>query len=263
MQANRVLEAHLRYLRHLTSAGGGTVYDHGGFIGFCNPHPIPLLVNIWVRTDPSASADLGLDMAEEFFSSQDRSAYEIVSLEGRDDDLGEAARERGLDVGEHPEPLQLLTHPIEVSVPRSQATEVRWAVSEADVRDVTQIAQAAHVVYGFPDDFFPTLFDSPATILAPDLGVVIVELEGKPVATAQIHLGRSTAYLGWVAVHPDAGRSGIGALATTSAVQRAFGEGAEEVALLASPMGAALYRRLGFEDVGGLRSIEVKEPAAI
>lgn len=257
-----MLEAHLRYLRHLTSAGGGTVYDQAGFTGFCSPHPIPFLVNIWARTDPSASADLGLDMAEEFFASQGRSAYEVVCLAGRDDNILEAARRRGLSVGEHSEPLQMLSHPIETSVPLSQPTEVRWATSEADVREVKEIAQAAHVVYGFPDDLFPTLFESPATVLAPDLGVLIVALDGKPVGTAQIHLGRSTAYLGWVAVHPDAGRSGIGALTTTSAVQRAFGEGAEEVALLASPMGASLYRRLGFEDVGGLRSIEVKEPAA-
>jgi ribosomal protein S18 acetylase RimI-like enzyme len=259
--ANRVLDAHIRYLRHLTSSGGGWITEETGYVGFCSPHPFPALVNVWARLDASASPDEGFASAEKFFASHERSAYEILGLVGRDEDLLNAAESRGLEVGAHPEPLQLLSSPLEAGAASAPpGATVRWIDDEQGAAAVTEVARLAHKVYGFPDDLFPTLFAAPEVLIAPDLGVLLVELDGRPVATAQMQTGTGTGYLGWVAVVPDLGRSGLGGFVTVAAIERAFESGCSEVALLASPMGAKLYRRLGFEDVGGLRSITVEPP---
>ena len=46
-----------------------------------------------------------------------------------------------------------------------------------------------------------------------------------------------------------AGRRGLGELATASAIAHGFDRGADVAALQASPMGEALYRRMGFVEL--------------
>ena len=89
---------------------------------------------------------------------------------------------------------------------------------------------------------------------------MIIERDGEPLATAQVQMQDDTAYVGWVAVATSAGRLGLGTTVTRLVVERGFDEGATAAVLLASPMGAPVYRRMGFEDVGEVRGAMAARP---
>ena len=262
MSAARALNAHLRYMSALTDRGGGSVVSEGPFAAFASVHPMPFLFNAAVRTDGSGSAAGFLDWAQAFFADQDRPGYTVMALDGRDDDVTSEAHARGMNVSD-PEPLQALDEPLPpATAPGPQGLDLRWASGVDDVADVVDITRAAHRVYGFPDDVWPTIFGRPETILADDLHVVIASRDGRPVATGQCHYADQPAYIVWIAVVPDDGRSGIGTCVTRAVVDRGFDLGADSAVLMASPMGAAVYRRMGFQDVGEVRDLSPSPEAA-
>lgn len=255
-RAEQVLDAHLHYLRGLTERGGGTAADLGGVMVAANVHPLPFLLNVAARTAADVEPDDVIDRVTAFFVEAGRPGFEIVALVGRDDDLVEAARRRGMQVGEHPEPLQARDALLDPNfAPAPTGVELRWAREERDVEAVIAITRDAHRVYGFPDDVWPTIFGRPETVLAGDLDVLIASRDGRDIGTAQLGHGMVPAYIGWVAVDPGAGRTGVGRYLMRVLVDRAFERGASDIGLLASPMGAPLYRALGFDDVGQIRSI--------
>ena len=262
MSAARALNAHLRYMSALADRGGGRVVSDASFAAFASVHPMPFLFNAAVRTDGSGPAADFLDWAQAFFADQGRTGYTVMALDGRDDDVTSEAHARGMKVSD-PEPLQSLAPPLQpASAPAPQGLDLRWAAGEADVEDVVEITRAAHRVYGFPDDVWPTIFGRPETVLADDLHVVIASRDGRPVATGQCHYTDRTAYIGWIAVVPDDGRSGLGTHVTRAVVERGFELGADSAVLMASPMGASVYRRMGFHDVGGVRDLSPSPEAA-
>lgn len=262
MSAERVLAAHLRYMTALTERGGGSVVKVDGFAAFAGPHPFPFLFNSAMRTDPSLPAAAVFDRASDFFAGLSRHAYTVMALEGRDDDVIAEAKERGHEVP-HTEPLQAMdpTMLLGAHAP-SDGLELRWASDEADVADIVEVVTRAHLVYGFPDDVWPAVFGRPQTLLAEDLGVVIASRGNRPVATGQCHLVGRTAYIGWIAVVPEAGRGGLGTVVTRRVIEWGAERGADIAVLMASPMGAPVYRRMGFEDVGGVREVSVGQAAA-
>ncbi len=262
MSAARALNAHLRYMSALTDRGGGRAVRDGPFAAFASVHPMPFLFNAAVRTERSGSAADFLDWAQAFFADQGRTGYTVMALDGRDEDVTSEAQTRGMKVSD-PEPLQSLAKPLpRESDPAPQGLDLRWAADVADVADVVDITRSAHRVYGFPDDVWPTIFGRPETVLADDLHVVIASRDGRPVATGQCHYADGTAYIGWIAVVPEEGRSGLGTYVTGAVVDRGFELGADSAVLMASPMGAAVYRRMGFQDVGGVRDLSPSPEAA-
>ena len=90
---------------------------------------------------------------------------------------------------------------------------------------------------------------------------VVAYANGQPVATAQAFFHGVTAYVGWVATTAAAMRGGLGTLVTRDVIARARVRWASTVSLMASPMGAPVYRRIGFSDVAWLRSA-VRVPEA-
>lgn len=250
--AANVFAAHVRYLKALLTRGGGSIDERDGIFLYQSPAPLPFLVNGVARTDPSVAAATVLDAAAGVFGDR---GFELLCLEGRDDDLRAAAEAAGFQTGS-PDPLQHIARLPEPAPGDHSAFDVRLAEDVVDVRDIVAIAQDAHTVYKFPDAFFPELFRVPESILAPDVRAVIVSRQGAPVATAQAFLTGSTVYIGWVAVVPAAARRGLGWLATREAVAAGLSSGGKEAVLLASPMGAPLYRAMGFTDVGALRNAQ-------
>ena len=77
-------------------------------------------------------------------------------------------------------------------------------------------------------------------------------LHGSPVATATLFIDQGVAGLYFVFTTEAARRRGIGAAVTGAALRVAAELGCSEVVLGASAGGAALYRRLGFDDVCAL-----------
>jgi hypothetical protein len=244
------LDAHLAYFRAFTKRGGGTVVDHGGIVSWHSLHPMGFLVNAVIRVDPAVDAAEVLKEADRRFVT----GYEVVTVVGRDDDLLDVAVELGAH-GEEPDPIQVLADPSSVAKPTAPSSiELRTVTDVAGVADVARVNGEATALYGFPDDLFPTVFAQPASVLAEDIEAVVAYASGLPVATAQVFFHGVTAYVGWVATAAPAMRGGLGTLVTREVIARACLRGASTVSLMASPMGAPVYRRIGFSDVAWLRS---------
>ena len=248
--------SNLEYFRELTRRSGGTVLDQDGITSFASPHPMPGLVSGVFRTDPATSPADVLERARDFFAPMGRS-IPVSALVGPDDDLIAAAVEAGCTI-DGPVPLQVLARQ-RLDAHERADIEFRTVADDAGITDYITVCREAHASYGFPDDLFPALFGRSAAILAPHLHAVVGYDGADPVAAATLFLTHGVAYVGWVAVVSGRRRRGLGAAATAVVVNRGFELGASCSTLLASPMGTAVYRRLGFLDVGAL--VELVPPS--
>jgi GNAT superfamily N-acetyltransferase len=75
-------------------------------------------------------------------------------------------------------------------------------------------------------------------------------LAGEPVATVYLHLVGDTAIVHYVVTPPPLRRRGIGTAMTGFATRQAREAGCRTAVLTASPLGAGIYRRLGFRETG-------------
>jgi len=82
----------------------------------------------------------------------------------------------------------------------------------------------------------------------------------EPVACAMTLVSHSIAGVYYVAAVEHARRRGLGEALTRMAARAGFEMGAEAAWLGASQMGAGLYRRIGFRDLGS-RLVELESPA--
>jgi GNAT superfamily N-acetyltransferase len=244
-------DADVAYFRAFTERGGGTVQESDGVLTWRSRHPMPFLVNSAVRTDPAITAADVVAIAEDRFTG----AFELLCLVGRDDDLLAHAATIEARIGEG-DPLQVLLDPAalgEVTIPPD--VEVRMVTDAAQVADVAAVNRDATTVFDFPEDLFPKVFERPATVLADDVVAVVAYDRDAPVATAQVYFHDFVGQVGWVATAQRAMRRGLGTIVTHSVITSARERGAEVIALQASPMGAPVYRRMGFVDVGHVQGV--------
>jgi GNAT superfamily N-acetyltransferase len=242
-------EADIAYFKAFTSRGGGAVVDSEGTVSWRSHHPMPFLVNTVVRTDRSVAPANVIREGDARFEG----GYEILCLAGRDDDLLQEAVRQGAEAGDA-DPLQVLLDLDALGDPTVPPSIELRRVTDADgIADIAAVNREASAVYGFPDDLFPKVFTEPATVLTDDIEAVVAYEDGRPLATAQVFFYADVGYVGWVATSQDATRRGLGTLVTHDVVARARRRGADLMSLMASPMGAPIYRRMGFVDVGWVR----------
>jgi hypothetical protein len=122
-----------------------------------------------------------------------------------------------------------------------------------EVADAAAVCADAYAVYGMPADV-PTACLTPRTMLAPDTAAVVAYDDDGPAATATAMATQGVSYISWVGTAQRAMRRGLGDAVTRAATTAGLELGADVTALLASPMGAPVYRRMGFVDVGHLTS---------
>lgn len=246
-------ESNVEYFREMTRRSGGRVLDADGLTCVTSPHPDPHLLNAAFATDRDFPADDLLDRALDFFARAQR-PFSFHALVGRDEDLVQRGLQLGFTLGGEPDPLQVRNAaPIRSAFP--PGVDLQRVRDEAGVAQVAAVCADSHRHYGFPEDMFPTLFARPAVAIGPHLQAFVASQDDRPVATGTLFLTHGVAYLGWIATVRDRGRSGLGSSMTAWLVNRGQRLGAQGSVLLASPMGAPVYRRLGFVDVGGLRQL--------
>jgi Acetyltransferase (GNAT) domain len=240
----------IAFNRALTRWGSRGALDEGGGAVLCAGGTwIPVVANGAFRSDDSVDgADL-LARAEAFFGSLARGFSVKVRDSGEDEDLRAACIGGGLEQFGDATPEMLCRAPLPPMATPSDL-HVRWVDHEDGLADFVAVNSEAYGTYGMPAEVLSELFDQTTELLADDAAHIVVARRGEePVATAMTYESEGTASLQWVGTVPTARTAGLGALVTTLATNFAFDRGASSCTLQASPMGAPLYRQLGYETI--------------
>jgi ribosomal protein S18 acetylase RimI-like enzyme len=137
--------------------------------------------------------------------------------------------------------------------------EVRAVQDAAGVVDYGRVVALANDDPG-ERERAPRLFHDD-TILAPHIAAFVAYADGEPVACAMTLVSHRVAGVFYVATVEHARRRGLGDALTRMAARAGFELGAQAAWLGASEMGAGLYRRIGFRDLG-LTIVEFESPTA-
>jgi ribosomal protein S18 acetylase RimI-like enzyme len=137
--------------------------------------------------------------------------------------------------------------------------EVRAVEDAAGVVDYGRVVALANDDPG-ERERAPLLFHDD-TILAPHIAAFVAYMDGVPVASAMTLVSHRVAGVFYVATVEHARRRGLGDALTRMAARAGFELGAQAAWLGASEMGAGLYRRIGFRDLG-LTIVEFESPTA-
>ena len=243
-----IVASHCAFFRRLGRPPGGENLTHLGITRYSSGVDHPIFNGVF-SDDPSSGVDADAIENVLAFFRQRGLPFTWWSLPGRDSaDLGTALVARGL-VRETESPGMAL----DLSQPLDPPP-VPAGLRIAPVEGTPEME-----VYG------QTLnagdFQAPETvarhiprILSPDRGDSRFQffmgwLDGRPVATSLLFAEAGVAGIYGVATVPDARRRGIGAALTFAAVEAGRRAGFRHAVLVATAMGAPVYRRLGFEEV--------------
>jgi len=236
--------------RALTRWGSRGALEEGHGVVLCAGGTwIPVVANEAFRSDDTLAGDELIARADAFFGGLARGFSVKVRDSGEDDDLRAACEAAGLDPFGEPVPEMIRRAPLPAADP-VDGVELRPVEDEHGVRDFIAVNAEAYGTYGMPAEVLSDLFDR-ATALVEDSAahVVVGRRAGVPIATAMTYESDGVASLQWVGTVPTARTAGLGALVTIAATNLAFEHGASSCTLQASPMGAPLYRRLGYETI--------------
>jgi hypothetical protein len=208
---------------------------------------IPMVANGAFRSDDSLQGSALVAAADAFFGGLQRGFAVKVRDSGEDDDLRAACLEAGLELFGDPVP-EMICRTALPDAPAVDDITVSVAEDEGGVRDFISVNAEAYATYGMPPEVLVDVFDEPGAVLEDPAATIVVARRGEqPVATAMVYESDGVASLQWVGTLPAARGTGLGALVTVMVTNLAFDRGASSCSLQASPMGASVYHRLGYE----------------
>lgn len=123
---------------------------------------------------------------------------------------------------------------------------VRAARDDAGRDAFRQVSAAAYAVYGAPPELADDAFARLESVCAPHVQGFVGYRDGAPVAAAALYLSHGVAGIGWVGCVPEARGQRYAEAVTWAALREGFRRGASFANLQASPMGRAVYERMGF-----------------
>ncbi len=242
---HRTLIAFNRALTHWSSRGA--LLESGGAVLCASGTWIPVVANGAFRSDDSLRGSALVAAADAFFSDLQRGFTVKVRDSGEDDDLRVACLEAGLEAFGDPVPEMICRSPLP-GAPAVDGVTARMVDDDAGVRDFISVNAEAYATYGMPPEVLHDVFDELGEVLAnPAASMVVARRDDQPVATAMVYESDGVASLQWVGTVPAARGTGLGALVTVTMTNLAFAHGASSCSLQASPMGASVYHRLGYE----------------
>jgi ketosteroid isomerase-like protein len=124
--------------------------------------------------------------------------------------------------------------------------EIRPTVDDAGRRDYLEITAEAYAVYGQERKTAEAAFAALESVCAPHLQGFVGYAGGKPVAAAAVYLTHGVAGIGWVGCVTEARGKRYAEAVTWAAIREGFRRGGAFANLQASPMGRAVYERMGF-----------------
>jgi hypothetical protein len=244
---HRTLIAYSRALTRFSTRG--RLEERDGIVLCAGGSWIPMIANTAFRLEPDISPSALVQQADAFFGGLGRGYTVPVRDNGEDEDLRAACLAAGLELFGAETPDMVCATPL----PARPAPEaiVLHGVDDLDgVRQFVEVNSAAYATYGMPAEVHPDLFDEPDAVLNDPAAHVVVARRGdEAVATALVYESDGAATVQWVGTLPGARTAGLGALVTVWVTNLAFSRGASSVSLQASPMGAPIYLKLGYETV--------------
>jgi hypothetical protein len=244
---HRTLVAYSRALSGFSTRGA--LEDRDDIVLCAGGTWIPMIANTAFRREPGVSATDVVHRADAFFGRLGRGYTVSVRDNGEDEDLRAACLAAGLELFGSDTPDMVCAGPLPER-PIPPGIELRRVDDQEGVRQFADVNSAAYATYGMPAEVHPDLFDNPAAVLEDQAAhIVLASNEREPVATALVYESDGAATVQWVGTRPGSRTSGLGALVTVWVTNLAFRRGASSVSLQASPMGAPVYLKLGYETV--------------
>jgi GNAT superfamily N-acetyltransferase len=146
----------------------------------------------------------------------------------------------------------VVTEPV-ADRPAGEGVAVHWLDRAEDhaftVGTFVDLSDAAYRSLGMPAGTFLSAVAAPHLVEAPGTTVVLATVDGVPVGAAMALLSHGIAGVYFVGTLEAARGKGIGDLVTRAVTNRAFDDGARAVTLQASPMGEAIYARMGYREL--------------
>ena len=228
--------------RDMVRWSGGVVHEEDGLLFVTGPSRY---LRVMIRLDGAVDGARAVGRAGEFFAASE--ADHIVLVRDPDDaDLANAAlaaryapqwTERPMALYDPPEPSPLAGE-IDVRAVSSTEEVLAYGAVVAEANDDPGERERAGLLF------------HDRTILAPHIAAFLAYLDGAPAACAMTLVSHGVAGIFYVATVENARRRGLGDALTRMAARAGFALGARAAWLGASEMGADLYRRIGFSDLG-------------
>jgi ribosomal protein S18 acetylase RimI-like enzyme len=225
----------------------GEVREGVGLLAYFGGSWLPVGCNGAFRTSDAVEPAELIAWADGYFGSRGRGYSIKVRDTDQDDEVRAACTAHGLRVFSEPAPQMVCR--ARLAVPELPAgVQLRRVEDAAGVADFVAVNTEAYATYGMPTDVMADLFDRPDAVVAdPDTAIVVAYAEGRAVATALVFVSDGTSSLQWVGTRSEARHLHLGRAVTVWATNEAFDRGAGSCTLQASPMGAPLYRKLGYQ----------------
>jgi ribosomal protein S18 acetylase RimI-like enzyme len=235
--------------REMARWSGGRIVEERGVLLVSGPSAY---LRVATRTDRMVEAAELVARATDFFAGE---AFLVLVRRPEDEDIEREALARGFRAGWTERPMALTAAPAPGTVPDD--VDVRLVADERAVVDYGRVVALANDDPG-ERERAPLLFHD-ETIVAPHIAAFVAYLGAGPVACAMTLVSHRVAGVYYVATVEQARRRGLGDALTRMAARAGFEMGAEAAWLGASEMGAGLYRRIGFQDLGPA-TVELESP---
>ena len=239
--------------REMVRWSGGRIAEERGVLLVSGPSPY---LRVAIRLDPRVAASAVVAQASEFFAD-DPTGFIVLARRPDDEDLERAALTAGFRAGWTERPMAIGGAPSPGVTP--DQVEVRVVADAPAVVDYGRVVARANDDPG-ERERAPLLFQD-ETIIAPHIAAFIAYLGAEPVACAMTLVSHRVAGVFYVATVEHARRRGLGDALTRLAARTGFDMGADAAWLGASEMGAGLYRRIGFQDLG-TTLVELESPTS-
>jgi ribosomal protein S18 acetylase RimI-like enzyme len=228
--------------RDMVRWSGGLVHEEDGLLFVAGPSRY---LRVAIRLNGAVDGMGAVRHAGEFFAASEGDHIVLVR-EPDDADLANAAlaaeytpawTERPMALHDPPEPSPL-TGDIDVHVVSTTEEILAYGTVVAEANDDPGERERAGLLF------------HDRTILAPHIAAFVAYLDGAPASCAMTLVSHGVAGVFYVATVENARRRGLGDALTRMAARAGFALGARAAWLGASEMGADLYRRIGFSDLG-------------
>ena len=130
--------------------------------------------------------------------------------------------------------------------PAPRDVVIRPVSDDAGRAAYAEVMAEAYAVYGAPKESTRAQFARLESVCGPTTQAFLAHRDGRAVAGAILYLTHGIGGVGWVGTLPEAFGHGYGTAVTWRVIEEGLERRAHLFNLQASPMGAPVYRRMGF-----------------